>query len=58
MDHDFIGEIKRAPDPPGIDKQRWIDLIREHPNLVPPEPREAISPFTNRPSPLTTSRWR
>ena len=46
---DFIGEIVREPDPPGIDNQRWIDLIREHPNLVPPEPREGISPFTKRP---------
>src|SRR3954452_24648961 len=46
---DLIGEIVREPDPPGIDNQRWIDLIREHPNLVPPEPREAISPFTKRP---------
>jgi hypothetical protein len=46
---DFIGEIVREPDPPGIDNQRWIDLIREHPNLVPPEPHEGISPFTKRP---------
>src|SRR6516225_725378 len=48
MDFDIIGEIVREPDPPGIDNQRWIDLIREHPNLVPPEPREAISPFTKK----------
>jgi hypothetical protein len=45
---DFVGEIVREPDPPGIDRQRWIDLIREHPNLVPPQPREGISPFTKR----------
>src|SRR5258708_8113053 len=45
---DFIGEIVREPDPPGIDNPRWIELIREHPNLVPPEPCEAISPFTNK----------
>ena len=45
---DLIGEIVREPDPPGIDNQRWIDLIREHPNLAPPEPREGISPFTKR----------
>ena len=48
MDHDIIGEIVREPDPPGIDNRRWIDLIREHPNLVPPEPVEGISPFTKR----------
>ena len=49
MDFDIIGEIVREPDPPGIDNQRWIKLIREHPNLVPPEPREAISPLSKRP---------
>ncbi len=48
MGHDIIGEIVREPDPPGIDNRRWIDLIRGHPNLVPPEPREAISPFTKK----------
>jgi len=48
MDHDIIGEIVREPDAPGIDNRRWIDLIRAHPNLVPPEPREAISPFTKK----------
>jgi hypothetical protein len=46
---DFIGEIVREPDPPGIDNQRWIDLIREHSNLVPDEPREGINPFTKKP---------
>src|SRR3954470_24943411 len=45
---DFLGEIVREPDPPGIDNRRWIDLIREHPNLVPPEPREGINPFTKK----------
>src|SRR4051794_22828791 len=49
MDFDIIGEIVREPDPPGIDNRRWIDLIREHPSLVPPEAREAISPFSKRP---------
>jgi hypothetical protein len=48
MEFDIIGEIVREPDPPGIDNQRWIDLIRGHPNLVPPEPREAINPFTKK----------
>ncbi len=48
MDFDFIGEIVREPDPPGIDKQQWVNLIREHLNLVPPEPREGINPFTKK----------
>jgi hypothetical protein len=48
MGFDIIGEIVREPDPPGIDNRRWIDLIREHPNLFPPKPREGISPFTKR----------
>jgi hypothetical protein len=48
MNFDFIGEIVREPDPPGIDNRRWIDLIREHPNLVPPDTQEATSPFTKR----------
>jgi hypothetical protein len=48
VDHNIIGEIVREPDPPGIDNRRWIDLIREHPHLIPPEPREAISPFTKK----------
>jgi hypothetical protein len=42
----FIGEILREPDPPGIDHRSWIALIREHPQLVQPEAREAINPFT------------
>lgn len=49
MDSDLIGEIARDPDPPGIDIRRWIDLIREHPLLAPPEPREGINPFTKQP---------
>jgi hypothetical protein len=48
MGRDIIGEIEGEPDTSGINKERWIDLIREHPNLVPPEPREAISPFTKK----------
>jgi hypothetical protein len=43
---DFIGEIVAEQDGAGIDKRQWIDLIREHPNLIPPEPRETINPFT------------
>jgi hypothetical protein len=48
LDFDLIGEIVREPDPPGIDNRRWIDPIRQHPNLVPPEPVEGIGPFTKK----------
>lgn len=50
---DFIGEIVHEPDPPGIDNERWIDLIRQHPNLTPPETREAVNPFTKRSMAIT-----
>ena len=46
---DFIGEILSDPDPPGIVNQRWIELIREHPNLEPVPPRQGINPFTKKP---------
>jgi len=46
---DYVGEILGDPDSPEIDKQRWIDVIRDHPNLVPPQPRHAINPFTKQP---------
>jgi hypothetical protein len=49
MAFDLIGEIVREPDPPGIDNRSWIDLIREHPDLITPEPREGINPFTRQP---------
>jgi hypothetical protein len=48
MGRDIIGEIESEPDTPGVSKKRWIELIRENPNLAPPEPREAISPFTKK----------
>jgi hypothetical protein len=46
---DFIGEILSEPARPVIEKQRWIDLIREHPNLDCVLPREGINPFTRKP---------
>jgi hypothetical protein len=45
----FIGEISSEPDPPGINKARWIELIREYPNLDPVPPREGTNPFTRKP---------
>ncbi len=46
---EFIGQILSEPDPPGISKQRWVDLIREHPNLENVPPRQGINPFTREP---------
>ena len=46
---EFIGRILSESDPPGISRQRWIDLIHEHPNLAPVPPREGINPFTKEP---------
>jgi hypothetical protein len=46
---EFIGQIVAEHDPPGISRPRWIELIREHPNLARFEPREAINPFTREP---------
>jgi hypothetical protein len=34
---EFIGSIVAAPNAPGVDKERWVAVIKEHPNLVPPE---------------------
>lgn len=46
---DFIGQIVRDPDPPGIDKKHFLDLIGRHPNLGPGTPKEGINPFTRKP---------
>jgi hypothetical protein len=46
---DFIGEILVKPDSSGFTRQQWRDLIRIHPNLVAPRPREGINPFTKEP---------
>ena len=46
---EYIGQILSEPDPPGINNQRWIDLIREHPNLQTSQPKQGINPFTRKP---------
>ena len=46
---DYVGKIEGKPGSPKIDRQRWLDLIGDHPNLVPPQPRESINPFTKQP---------
>jgi hypothetical protein len=43
---EYIGDILSDPDLPDISRERWAELIREHPNLVPPQPHEIINPFT------------
>ncbi len=42
----LIGEIAVQPQTPGFTRKEWTQVIREHPNLVTPPPREAINPFT------------
>jgi hypothetical protein len=42
----FLGEIRSEPDPPGISRELWIDLIRAHTNLECVPPIEGINPFT------------
>jgi hypothetical protein len=46
---DFLGNIVGSPNGPEIDKAQWIDLIQNHPNLAPPQPRKGINPFTKEP---------
>src|SRR4051812_12342204 len=48
MNFDLIGEISGEPDAQGISHHRWIELIREHPYLVAPQPRPSINPFTKK----------
>jgi hypothetical protein len=45
----FLGFIASPQDPPGIDREQWIDLIVAHPNLVRFKDREGINPFTRAP---------
>lgn len=46
---EFMGEILGKSGSPGIDRRHRIGLIREHPDLAPPRPREGINPFTKGP---------
>ena len=45
----LLGKFSSAPDPPGIDNQRWIDLIGEHTNLVAPKPFKMVSSVMRKP---------
>jgi hypothetical protein len=46
---DLIGKIVPDLAAPGMSRQRWIDLISGHPNLVRPQPHQGINPFTKGP---------
>ena len=46
---DFLGSITAAPDAPGIDLGRWVQLIASHPNLATFPSRDGINPFTKGP---------
>lgn len=43
---DLLGQIVIGLRSSGFTRQQWIQLIREHPNLVIPPPQEIINPFT------------
>ena len=45
----WLGTITSPPDPPGIDQQKWFDLITAHPSLVRSPDREGLNPFTKAP---------
>jgi hypothetical protein len=46
---EFLGDIVASPDPPGVDLERWKQVIAEHPNLAPAAPVVGINPFTREP---------
>jgi hypothetical protein len=50
---DYIGAIATRPDPPGVDRARWLELIERHPQLRPAPPIEGINPFTRQPMVVT-----
>lgn len=43
---DYVGSIVASADPPGIDRDAWINLIDTHPLLVRLPSQEGINPFT------------
>jgi hypothetical protein len=46
---DYLGTIKAAIDPPGIDLERWRGLIVSHQSLAASPPIEGTNPFTKGP---------
>lgn len=45
---DYLGQIRSETNSSGIDRERWVRLIGEHPNLSRPPSQNAINPFTKR----------
>jgi hypothetical protein len=45
----FLGTVTAHPDPPGIDLERWRQLIAAHPSLEPVAPKLGVNPFTREP---------
>jgi hypothetical protein len=41
---DFLGDIIATPDPPGVDLERWKQVIAGHPNLTLAAPVVGINP--------------
>jgi len=49
---EFAGIIESPPDPPGLDKSQWLDLIASRDDLLAAEPHQGINPFTREPMTL------
>ena len=56
----YLGQIRGESDSSGIDRERWVQLIGEHPSLSRPPSKNAINPFTKQPvvihPPVDTAR--
>lgn len=46
---DYLGSIEALAEPPGVDLDRWRQVIETHPNLKPVAPQPGINPFTRAP---------
>jgi len=46
---EFAGLIQKNPDPPGVDRSAWIALVAAREDLVLPQARVAVNPFTGKP---------
>lgn len=44
-----VGVITRAPNPPGVDLDRWRELVQSNPGLRHAAPRSIVNPFTGAP---------
>lgn len=46
---EFVGIIQSKPDPPGIDRSAWMALVKARNDLLLPQPRAGVNPFTKKP---------